>query len=308
MRLPGPHRRVEETRRAMTTLVTVTVEDRSAARAEESIGRAFEELDRVAALLTRFDESSAVGVLNRDGRLGGPPPELRTVLGRALELHRRSGGAFDPTVAPLVDLYQIHFTAHGGPPDAAELQDVRGLVGADLVQLDERSLRLGREGMALTLDGIAKGYIVDRMVEVLAAHGVRHALVDAGGDIRALGGRADRRPWRVGVQDPRQPEVLTEVIPLAGEAVATSGDYVRFHDVDRLYHHTVVPSTGRSPDAIASVSVRSATAMEADALATAVFALGAAAGTALVASLGGTAALVITRDGERRTTQGWRPR
>ncbi len=262
-------------------------------------------MERLAALLTRFEDSSAVGVLNRDGRLSAPPPELKAVVARGLELHGRSGGAFDPTVAPLVDLFQVHFTAHGGPPDPAELGEVKALVGADLVHLDDRSLRFGREGMALTLDGIAKGYIVDRMVEVLAAHGARHALVDAGGDIRALGARADRRPWRVGVQDPRRPGELAEVVPLADAAVATSGDYVRFHDQERLYHHTVVPSTGRSPEAIASVSVRAATAMEADALATAVFALGPEAGLALVSSLEGVAALVLTRAGERRASAGW---
>jgi thiamine biosynthesis lipoprotein len=305
MRLPWFHRRFEEARRAMTTLVAVTVEDRSAGRAEEAIGRAFDEMERVAALLTRFDESSPVGVLNRDGRLGAPPAELRAVVGLGLELHRRSGGAFDPTVAPLVDLYQVHFTAHGGPPDAAEVREVKALVGADLVHLDDRSLCLGREGMALTLDGIGKGYVVDRMVEVLAAHDVRHAIVDAGGDIRALGGRADGRPWRVGVQDPRRPGELTEVLPLADAAVATSGDYVRFHDVERQYHHTVVPSTGRSPAAIASVSVRSATALEADALATAVFALGPVAGPAFAASVEGVSTLVLTRDGERRASPGW---
>jgi len=292
----------------MTTLVTVTVEDRSAARAEEAIGRAFDEMERVAALLTRFEESSAVGVLNRDGRLADPPTELRAVVGRGLDLHRRSGGAFDPTVAPLVDLYQVHFTAHGGPPDAAELGEVRALVGAELVHLDDRSLRLGREGMALTLDGIAKGYIVDRMVEVLATQGVRHALVDAGGDIRARGTRADGRPWRVGVQDPRRTAALVETIELADAAVATSGDYVRFHDVDRQYHHTVVPSTGRSPDAIASVSVRAATAVEADAFATAVFALGPEAGPAFVSTLEGVATLVLMRDGARRASPGWLPR
>jgi thiamine biosynthesis lipoprotein len=308
MRFPWSHRRVEETRLAMTTLVRVTVEDASATRAHEAIGRAFEEMARVAALLTRFEGSSAVGVLNRDGRLGSPPPELRAVVERGLELHERSGGAFDPTVAPLVDLFQVHFTAHGGPPDAAELREVKALVGADLVHLDDRGLSFGREGMALTLDGIAKGYIVDRMVEVLAAHGVRHALVDAGGDIRALGARADRRPWRVGVQDPRRPVELAEVISLADAAVATSGDYVRFFDLERQYHHTVVPSTGRSPDAIASVSVRAATAVEADALATAVFALGPEAGPALVSSREGVATLVLTRDGGRRASPGWLPR
>ncbi len=293
----------------MSTFVAVTVEDRSATRAEAAIGRAFDEMERVAALLTRFEDSSALGVLNRDGRLGDPPQELRSVVGRGLEIHCLSGGAFDPTVAPLVDLYQVHFAAHGGPPDPSELREVGELVGAGHVRLDDRGVRLEREGMALTLDGIAKGYVVDRMVEALAAQGVRHALVNAGGDVRALGGRADGRPWRVGVQDPRRPEGLVETIDLADAAVATSGDYVRFHDVERQYHHTVVPATGRSPDAAASVSIRAATAMEADALATAVFTLGPEAGLAFLSSVGaGVAALVLTRDGGRRASPGWPPR
>ena len=292
----------------MTTLVAVAVEDRSATRAEEALGRAFDEMERLVSLLSRFEESSAVGVLNRDGRLADPPPDLRSLVGLGLEVHRLSGGAFDPTVAPLVDLYEVHFAAHGGPPDAADLREVEALVGAGHVRLDDRSLRLEREGMALTLDGIAKGYVADRMVAVLAAHGVRHALVNAGGDIRALGGRADGRPWRVGVQDPRRPEALVETIELADAAVATSGDYVRFHDVERRHHHTVVPSTGRSPDAVASVSVAAATAAEADALATAVFALGPDAGRALLASYPRTAALVLTRDGRRLASPGWPPR
>jgi thiamine biosynthesis lipoprotein len=289
----------------MSTFVAVTVEDRSASRAEEAIGRAFDEMERVAALLTRFEDSSALGVLNRDGRLGDPPPELRAVLGRGLEIHRLSEGAFDPTVAPLVDLYQVHFAAHGGPPDPSELLEVRELVGAGHVRLDDRGVRLEREGMALTLDGIAKGYVVDRMVETLAAQRVRHAVVNAGGDIRALGGRADGRPWRVGVQDPRRPEGLAEAIDLADAAVATSGDYARFHDMERRYHHTVVPSTGRSPDAIASVSVRAATAMEADALATAVFALGPESGPRLLARQPAAACLVLARDGSRHAWSGW---
>jgi len=306
IRWPWSARRIGETRRAMTTFVAVTVEDRSAGRAEEAVGRAFDEMERVAALLTRFETGSAVGLLNTDGRLACPPAELQVVLTRALEVHRLSGGAFDPTVAPLVDLYQLHFAAHGGPPDEAELRDVREIVGARGLRFEDDRLSFDRTGMALTLDGIAKGYIVDRMVETLAACGVRHALVNAGGDVRALGSRADGRPWRVGVQDPRRPDALVETIDLADAAVATSGDYVRFHDVERRYHHTVVPATGRSPEAIASVTVRARTAMDADALATAVFALGAEPGAKLLAAAGAPAeALVLTRDGGRHATARW---
>jgi thiamine biosynthesis lipoprotein len=305
MRLPWQARRLDETRRAMSTFVAVTVEDGSAARAEEAIGRAFEEMERVASLLTRFEASSAVGVLNDAGRIEGPPPELRAVVRRARELHGASAGAFDPTVAPLVDLYQLHFAAHGGPPDAHELSDVRELVGLAHLLPDDASLRFDRSGMALTLDGIAKGYVVDRMIETIASHGCRHALVNAGGDIRALGPRASGTAWRVGVQDPRRPDAIVDVIDLADEAVATSGDYVRFHDVERRYHHTVVPATGRSPDAIASVTVRAASAMDADALATAVLVLGAEAGCGLLSSRPRAECLVLLRDGSRRTSVRW---
>jgi FAD:protein FMN transferase len=305
MRFPWSARRLDKTRLAMSTFVSVTVEDRSATRAEEAIGRAFEEMERVASLLTRFEASSAVGVLNDAGRIDGPPPELRAVVGRALELHGASSGAFDPTVAPLVDLYQLHFAAHGAPPDERELRDVLELVGASKLHVTPQELRFDRTGMALTLDGVAKGYVVDRMIETIASHGVRHALVNAGGDIRALGPRASGAPWRVGVQDPRRPDAIVDLIELADAAVASSGDYVRFHDVERRYHHTVVPATGRSAEAVASVSVRAPTAMDADALATAVFVLGAEAGCGFVSSGPRAECLVVLRDGSRRPSAGW---
>ena len=292
----------------MTTFVTVTVEDRSPARAEEAIGRAFGEMERVTAVLTRFDASSALSVLNDTGHIADPPLELSAVVDHALRLHHLTGGAFDPTVAPLVDLYQVHFAAHGGPPDEAERRDVLELVGAQCVKVDERTLRLDRAGMALTLDGIGKGFIVDRMVETLASHGVQHALVNAGGDVRALGTRASGRPWRVGVQHPRQPDAIVEMLDLADAAIATSGDYVRFHDVERRYHHTIVPSTGLSPDTIASVSVKAPSAMQADALATGVLVLGSEAGMRLLARVEGIVGLILTGAGARFTSTHWSSR
>ena len=304
MRFSWSPRRFETTRSAMSTFVAITVEDRSEARAQEAIGRAFEEMERLAALLTRFESGSPLGVLNATGRLADPPPELSRVVARGLLIHQASAGAFDPTVAPLVDLFELHFAAHGGPPDEAELRDVREIVGAGRLRLGGGGVHFERAGMALTLDGIAKGFIVDRIVDTVAAAGVRHALVNAGGDVRALGARADGRPWRVAVQDPLRPASHVEVVGLVDAAIATSGDYVRFHDAERRYHHTVVPGTGRSPETIASVSVRAPTAMEADALATAVFVLGDRAGGRL-AEARGARCLVLTRAGERIASPGW---
>jgi thiamine biosynthesis lipoprotein len=305
MRLAWSARRFEETRQAMTTFVTVTVEDRSQSTAEEAIGRAFDEMERVVALLTRFESASPLAVLNDTGRLADPPPELRTVIERALWLHHLTGGAFDPTVAPLVDLYQVHFAAHGGPPEAAERREVLELVGAQCVRVNHRTLSLDRVGMALTLDGIGKGFVVDRMTETLAAYGVQHALVNAGGDIRALGPRANGRPWQVGVRHPRQADALVETLDLVDSAVATSGDYVHFHDVERCYHHTIVPSSGLSPSTVASVSVKASSAAQADALATAVFVLGCEGGMRLLARVESIAGLILTRAGVHFASAQW---
>ena len=144
--------------------------------------------------------------------------------------------------------------------------------------MDGRKVRLGPDsislqipGMGVTLDGIAKGYVVDRMASVLADHGLEDFLINAGGDIRSAGLREDGEPWRVGVQDPKKQGDLPDVIGLSNGAVATSGSYEIYFDRDRSYHHIVSARTGDSPRSSESVSVVAPTTLAADALATAVF-------------------------------------
>ncbi len=299
--------RVESRRPAMSTLVSVTAIHESAALGEDAIGRAFDEMDRLIAIFSRYDEASALSVLNAEGRLEGPPPELAMVLSAALTYHRLSDGAFDPTVAPLVDLFHACFTSPvPREPTAAEIAEARELVGAGAITASRRRLRLARLGAALTLDGIAKGFIVDRMARTLERAGINRYLVEAGGDIRTGGRKEAGLPWAVAVRDPESAGRLPGTIHLSGSAVATSGCYERFYDSKRRFHHIVDAARGASPRTCTSATVVAPTATAADALATAVLVLGSRAGVALVERFRGCACLIVCSNGSVTHSHGWK--
>jgi FAD:protein FMN transferase len=297
--------RVSAARPAMGTLVTLTVLARSRDRAQTAMGRAFDEMDRLIAIMSRFERDSALSLLNTDGQLNGPPPELFQVVSRALHYHRVTGGAFDISVAPLLDL----FGARAGRPDPpvdAELRDALERVGADRIDAGRRRIRFDREGMRVTVDGIAKGYIVDRMARVLEGHRVRRYLIDAGGDIRASGRKEGRQPWTVGVRDPWDPDRIPDRLEVRRGAVATSGGYERYFDPDRRHHHIVEPEAGRSPAGSASVTAVAPTAMAADALATSLFIMAPDRALSMADALPGCECLIIDRSGRILRSRGWR--
>ena len=310
--VPGGRQKVTEKRPAMGTLVSITAIHLSRGLVEEAAGRAFEEMNRVVELLNRYDPSSAISVLNDSGNIGGPPPELSGVLRQALAYNRRSLGAFDPTVSPLVDLFRSRGGVSSGgtvpstPPSPAVVRDLLELVDAGAVEIRPRSIRLGKVGMGLTLDGIAKGFVVDRMAEVLSEWGLSDYLIDAGGDIRSSGFREDGRPWQVAVQDPGKLDRFPDVFPLSGMAVATSGSYEIYFDPCRSHHHIVDSRSGASPGSSQSVSVVAPTAMEADALATSVFLMEPARGAAFIDSIPQCACLIVDRHGRQVRSARWR--
>ena len=289
----------------MGTRVAIAAIGRSSDRLEEAVGRAYAEMDRLIAVFTRYEDDSAICVLNDVGNLAAPPTELTRVLHRADHFNGLTRGAFDVSVAPLVDLFENRL---GGPngtsPGAAEIAEARELVGVRHIRASDREIRFERKGMRVTLDGIAKGFIVDRMAAVLERHRVRRYLIDGGGDIRMRGRNADRRPWAVAVRDPGDPSSFLDVVRPGRGAVATSGSYERGQDGAR-YHHLVDAGTGDSPGDAVSVSVVAPTAMDADALATAVFILGPAAGLTFIDNHAGCGALIVDRRGRRLTSRGW---
>jgi thiamine biosynthesis lipoprotein len=297
--------KVTKTRPGMGTFVSITLMHPSQTEAEEVIGKAFEEMDRVISLMDRYRADSPIGVLNKEGGLADLPPDLARVLDRSLYFYEQSNGAFDMTVQPMVDLYKRHFETKGLPPSETDLGKVLALVDASAVQFDGKSVRFKKEGMGITLDGIAKGYIIDCAAELIKKHGIEHALINAGGDIRAAGGKENGTPWKVGVQNPDKKGPYLDILKMNDGAIATSGNYEIYFDEEKLYHHIVNPRTGLSPRQSDSVTVMASSVMDADALSTAVFVLEPDAGRRFIEGIPGTECLILGRDKERIASKGW---
>jgi thiamine biosynthesis lipoprotein len=301
----GDHKLVVD-RRAMSTRVSVAAIHHSRHLLEEAAGRAYEEMDRLIGLLNRFDATSAVGVLNTEGRLSDAPPELVGLLERSAAVFEVSGGAFDVTVQPLVDLlHGSEGLADGEPPDPAAWREALEKVGADAVKVGAGSVTLDRDGMGITLDGIAKGYVVDAMAAVLEAHGIDRFLIDAGGDIRASGRREDGHGWLIAVRDPRHGGILPAGIRLTGGAVATSGGYEARYDPEGSWHHIVNSRSGRSPTDVLSVTVVGPNVYASDALATAALLMSPRDGVRFMDSLPGFECMVIDAGGRSSLSAGW---
>ena len=298
--------KVTRARLAMGTFVAITVMDSSREKAEDAIGKALAEMDRVSRILDRYKSSSAVGTLNRDGYMRDIPPEVSEVIARSLDIHKKSGGAFDITVQPLVDLYKKYFAENKTPPPESVVAKTLSLVDAGALEFDGRSIRFSRDGMGITLDGIAKGYIIDCGARVIRGSGIKHALINAGGDIYAIGTKNGKSPWRVGVESPKKDGTYISKIAVANKAIATSGNYEIYFDKEKLYHHIVNPKTGESPHGSSSVTVLARNAADADALATAVFVLQPRAGKDFIEKTPQTECLILTSRKEKVFSSGWR--
>ena len=290
---------LKETRLAMGTYVTITAVHENTALAREAIDAAFREISRVEELMSEFSERSEIYTLNSSSGGWVPlSPDTAFVLERAKHYSEISGGCFDVTVKPLVDLWMVRTRETGREPSPGELENVKSLVGWQNIILTENAGRLVRSGMMVTLGGIAKGYAVDRAGAVLLSHGIENFLVNIGGDILAMGTKMGE-PWRVGIQDPRRPGRILETISVENAAIATSGDYERFFFLSgRRVHHIIDPRTGHPADRLMSVTVIAPSCLEADALSTAVFVMGPEDGRELIENLG-LRALLLTPAGER---------
>jgi thiamine biosynthesis lipoprotein len=298
--------KISSCRPAMGTLVSISAVGPKD-RAEEAIGRAFEEMDRLIGIFSRFDGSSAVTHLNSEGRIDGTPPEFYDVISHSLYYHQLSRGAFDISVEPLVGLFRSSLDEETpSEPTQAEITEALELVGCGDIEISRRHIHFGKSGMGITLDGIAKGYIVDAIAHVLAGHKIKGYLINAGGDVRTAGTKGKKQPWTVAVQDPSKNGNFPDTIHLTDAAVATSGSYEIYFDRERLFHHIVNSRTGRSPDLSTSVSVVAPSAMAADALATSAFVMDPREGVGFIDSLPRCECLIIDKDGLQLRSKGWK--
>jgi thiamine biosynthesis lipoprotein len=269
-------------------LAKAVMPESGAVEAAAALDAAFSAAAEAERLMSRFRPESDVS------RLSASPPgtpvkvDPRTfrVLALARDVHRRSGGAFDVTIGPLVRLYRCTGREEQRPPTAAEIAAALARVGSEKLLLDPRGLtaRLKTAGMTVDLSAVAKGFSVDLAVGELRARGARAALAEIGGEVRGFGTRPDGRPWRVAVQHPRADRLMA-VLDLQDCALATSGDYRKFFRRNgRRASHIIDPRTGRPlVGGAISVTVMAPSCALADALATAISVLGPARGLELVA-------------------------
>ncbi len=294
-----------QTRILLGTFVSISAIHESTALAEDAMAKAFIKAQNLETILSRHTPSSAMTELNTHGKILKAPTSLMHVLQRAKRMHALTQGAFDMTITPILELYKKHKNAQGTMHlDPKSLAHAQELVLASEVHLNEHAVRLGRSGMSLTLDGIAKGYIADQMAHELQAMGIHNYLVNAGGDIRTAGQKGSNAPWRIGIEHPLTQNAVVTNLPLNG-AIATSGCYEMYFDAQKKYHHLINPAMRTSPQHTLSVSVTAPTALEADALATALSVLPTRDALTLIHSLPGKECCILTSQGRMITSHGW---
>jgi thiamine biosynthesis lipoprotein len=239
--------------------------------ARSAIAECLAEVARLEAIFSLFRSDSALVRLNATGNLDNAPLDLRLLLAEALLLAERSDGAFDPTIQPLWALYARHFGSRGAAPEGPKERDIElalHLVDWRNVAIEAGGIRFRKPGTALTLNGIAQGYITDKVGDLLKRRGFTHVLVNMGEQL-ALGPKWDGAAWRVGIADPSAPDRTLCDMPLTGGAIATSGGYGCRFDAEGRFTHILDPRTGVSADRWSSVTVVADRATVADGLSTA---------------------------------------
>jgi len=242
--------------------------DREAGR--HLIERVVAEARRLETIFTLYEPDSVLCDLNRRGVLVAPPAELVDLLQQCDRAWHVTGGAFDPTVQPLWTCYYDHFAKTGvtSPPPVEKLSASLQLVGWSKVKLSRDQIVFDKPGMGLTLNGIAQGYITDRVVDLLRDAGLESCLVDMG-EIRAVGAHPDGKFWNAALQGPTDTEQKATTIDLVNKAVATSAASGFQFEQSGQANHIFNPITGRCADPSRALSVISDTAAFADALSTA---------------------------------------
>jgi len=254
--------------------VIVNHPDRGAA--EQAIAQCVAEIERLERQFSLYRGDSEIARLNRDGRLKAPSYDLLALLSECERFYELSGGAFDVTVQPLWEIYAAHFFGARLPPtngpEPSAIEQALGLTGWQEVDVTPRCITLARQGMGLTLNGIAQGYLTDRIADILRTNGCDRILADMGrSEIRLVGHRPDGEAWHIGLADPLAPDRAAITLNLADRCISTSGGYGTKFEATGRYHHLFDTRTGKSAGHYIAVSVIAASTMVADALSTSLY-------------------------------------
>ena len=277
-------------------------------RAEAAIDAVMAEMRRIDLLMSHYKPASQLSQIN--ARAGREPVrvdrELFDLIRRSLAFSRITDGAFDITYASVGYLYDYR---HHVKPDEAQIEAHLSAVDWRSLALDpaNSTVRFTKPGMRIDLGGFAKGYAVDRSIELLKARGIEHASVSAGGDTRILGDRFGR-PWMVGIRHPDDANRVILRIPLENVALSTSGDYERYFDENGVrYHHIIDPRTGHSASKVRSATIIGPTATQTDGLSKTAFVLGPEKALEILSRIPDIDAVFVGPDGKVYYTPGLAP-
>ncbi len=291
-------RTVQKTEAIMGTDITITVVAPSAEEGEAAIDAGMAELRRLDAMMSLYKDESEITKVNLAA--GKSPvkvsPEMIEIVQEAVAVSTLSGGVFDITIGPLVVLWQMRLK-EGKVPTDDEIARVRPLVNYKNIVVDKKAstIFLKKAGMIMDLGGM-KGYMADRVKDLFRKRGVKNAVIAVAGDIWVLGHREDGKPWRIGVQHPREQDKTLAVLDLSDKYISTSGDYERFVIREKKrYHHIIDPRTGKPSTGVISATLIGDRGALIDPLAKAPFILGPAEGMKIVRKVGADAIIVDDR-------------
>lgn len=291
----------------MGTSLDIAVLGEEGPALDDAIRAAIKELKRVEAVFTTWDKKSIISKVNREAG-GAPvvvPKEVIRLTLEALEVSRKTEGAFDLTWGSVGKLWDFKAKKEAVVPSKEKIQTALAGVGFKKIKIDqEKSTLWLPKGVTIGYGGIAKGYGVDRAIEVLKKRGIRNAIVNAGGDLRVIG-RDFGKLFNITIKHPRDKNKYLAILPVKNVAVVSSGDYERYITVNgKRYSHILDPRVGWPVRHTQSVTLLAPSAALADALATGVFVLGPKKGLALVDQWKGVEALIVDGDGKLHLSKG----
>lgn len=294
------NKKISDTGFMLDTVVTITIYDGD----EDKLNDAFDEIQRLENIFSITRPESDVSKVNTGYGWVQVPDELNDVLNKAMEIAELSDGAFDITIQPLIELWNV---SGGGPvPDAMDIKNALARVGYKKLQINgDKVFADGKT--QIHLGGVAKGYIADKVCERLKSDGVEHGIINLGGNVVVFGGNPNGNDFTVGIRDPFGSESdIVGIVSIKEGSVVTSGGYERYFEQNgEIYHHIIDPATGYpSSSGLSGVTILSQSSADGDALSTAVYILGANKGMALIESLDGIECVLITDEGELLLSSG----
>lgn len=297
--IPSGDDPLKRTEFVLGTSVTISLYDH---QSSDLLNKAFNKLRDLEDILSINKSDTLIDTINKNAAIKSVKVDSETlfIITKSLEYSTLSDGSFDITIGPIVKLWNIGFP-DARVPSPEEIDAKLNLVDYRQIEIDQsnNAVFLKSKGMLIDLGGIAKGYAADEVVKMLKQNGTRHALVDIGGNVYALGTKPDGSLWKIGIQDPFNPRGrVIGSIALSDKSIVTSGIYERYlEEGGKKYHHILNPDTGYPfENELASVTVITSNSIDGDALSTSVFSKGLEDGLEFVDTLEDVEAIFVTKD------------